>query len=43
MTSGVAELLQAGSVGSEQPFLPDSAWPMKPFIFPPLMSAVAFE
>src|ERR1039458_10242264 len=41
ITSGLAELVHAGSVGSVQPFRPDSAWAMNPFIFPAAMSAVA--
>ncbi len=41
ITSGLAELVQAGSVGTRHPLRPDSAWAMKPFIWPPLTSAVA--
>src|SRR5215472_14681801 len=41
MTSGVAEFVHAGFVGSAQPFLPANAWATKPSILPPSMSAVA--
>ena len=41
MTSGVAELVQAGLAGLEQPFFALAACLMNPFIAPLLMSAAA--